>query len=171
MSDPIDRIEWLPAEKLSANDYNPNVVFNQELRLLERSILKVGWVQPIIISRDNMIIDGFHRWRLAQDSAALKAKYGGLLPCARMDVGPDVAMVVTIRMNRAKGTHVAVRMSALVKRLIDEYGWDPQQVAQEIGGTPAEVELLYQDSIFKARRIAEYRYSKAWVPIETNARK
>lgn len=155
---------------LTANDYNPNVVFNQELRLLERSIQKTGWVQPIIISRDNIIIDGFHRWRLAQDSAALKKKYGGRVPCVRMDVGPDVAMILTIRMNRAKGTHVAVRMSAVIKRLIDDYGWDPQQVALEIGGTLAEVTLLYQDSIFKARKIADYRYSKAWVPIETNAK-
>lgn len=168
MPDPIDAIEWVHAESLTANSYNPNVVFNQELRLLERSILKIGWVQPIIISRDNMVIDGFHRWMLARESKELQAKYAGLVPVARLDVGPDVAMVLTVRMNRAKGTHVAVRMSSLVKRLIDDHGWDPQQVAQEIGANLAEVELLYQDSIFKAKNIAEYRYSKAWVPYESS---
>lgn len=167
MPDPIDSIEWIDGNKLTANDYNPNVVFNQELRLLERSILRAGWIQPIIISRDNMVVDGFHRWRLAMESEALLKKYAGQVPCARLDVGMDIAMVLTIRMNRAKGTHVAVRMSSLVKRLIDEFHWDPQQVAMEIGANLPEVELLYQDSIFRARNLAEYRYSKAWVPYES----
>lgn len=166
MKDPIDCIEWLPAETLKANHYNPNVVFDQELALLERSILRTGWIQPVLISRDNIIIDGFHRWKLSLDSANLRRKYGGLVPCARLDIGPDEAMVHTIRINRAKGTHVAVRMSSIVKSLIDDHGWDPQQIALELGATREEVDLLYQDSIFKARNLADYRYSRAWVPGE-----
>lgn len=166
MNDPINRIEWVPAETLTANDYNPNMVMDQELRLLERSILKTGWVQPILVSRDLIIIDGFHRYRLSLDSVELRRKYGGLVPVARLDVDAGTAMALTVRMNRAKGTHTAVRMSALVKRLVDVEQWDPQQIAQEIGGTLAEVELLYQDDLFKHRHLSEYRYSKAWVPVE-----
>ena len=164
--EPVECIEWVDAAQLQANTYNPNMVFNTELRLLERSILKTGWTQPILISRDDIIIDGFHRWRLAQDSPALVKRYGGKVPCARLDVGPDEAMLLTIRMNRAKGTAAAFRMSAVIKRLIDEFGRDPQELAIESGGTIAEIDLLYQDSIFKARHIAEYQYSKAWEPIE-----
>ena len=162
--EPIMNIEWLPASLLVANDYNPNYVLGPELRLLERSIVRQGWVQPVLISRDNTIIDGFHRWRLSLESEQLQAKYQGQIPCARLDVDRDEAMILTVRMNRAKGSHESVRMSALVKRLIDEYAWDPQQIAQEIGANRAEVDLLYQDSIFKERNIAEYRYSYAWVP-------
>lgn len=166
-SDPIDRIEWLPAKSLKANGYNPNVVFDQELRLLETSLLTTGWVQPIIVSRDNQIIDGFHRWRLSQDSDRVKARWGGLVPCARLDVSEAEAMMMTIRMNRAKGTHVAVRMSEIVKTLIDVHHCDPQEVARGIGATRDEIDLLYQDSIFKARNLKDYRYSKAWIPVET----
>ena len=166
--DPIGNIEWRDAETLTANAWNPNVVFNMELRLLERSILKTGWVQPILITKFGTIIDGFHRWMLARESVQMKTRYNGQVPCAVLDVPEDVAMLLTVRMNRAKGTHVAVRMSTLVKALIDDHHYDVQMVADEIGATKDEVELLYQDSIFEAKHLKDYRYSRAWVPEETS---
>jgi ParB-like chromosome segregation protein Spo0J len=166
MNDPINQIEWRDAASLNANDYNPNVVFTPELRLLERSLLLTGWVQPVLITKDGTIIDGFHRSMLSRESAALKARYGGKVPCAVLDVTRDKAMILTIRMNRAKGTHVAVRMSEIVRELIDVHNCDPQEVAIEIGATRDEIELLHQDGVFKMKNIAEYRYSKAWYPAE-----
>lgn len=167
MTDPINSIEWREAKSLNANDYNPNVVFTPELKLLERSILKTGWVQPILIADDGTIIDGFHRHRLAQDSEPLKKKYNGMVPCAVMNITKAEAMILTVRMNRAKGSHVAVRMSEIVKTLLDEHGLDPQEVAQELGATKEEIDLLYQDGVFKMKNISEYKYSKAWVPSDT----
>ncbi len=164
--DPVSRIEWIDANDLTANGWNPNAVFSQELRLLERSIVKTGWTQPILVSKDNIIIDGFHRWRLSLDSPKVRAIYKGLVPCARINVGEAEAMILTVRMNRAKGTHVAVRMSDLVKKLVDEHGLDPDQIAAEIGGDRAEVDLLYQDSIFKMKNIKDYRYSRSWIPVD-----
>ena len=75
MTDPIDKIEWRVANELNSNNYNPNVVFNKELKLLELSILKQGWIQPVLILEDGTIIDGFHRAKLAQDSKEIKEKY------------------------------------------------------------------------------------------------
>ncbi len=165
-ADPIATIEWRTAEDLHANAWNPNVVFTMELRLLERSILMTGWVQPVLITKDGTIIDGFHRWMLSRESAQLKERYKGKVPCAVLDVSPAEAMLLTVRMNRAKGTHVAVRMSELVKKLVDEHGYDAQMIAAEIGATRDEVDLLYQDSIFEARNLKDYRYSRAWEPAE-----
>ena len=170
VNDPISRIEWLPADSLQANDYNPNVVQEPELKLLERSILKTGWVQPILISRDRIVIDGFHRTMLSRESKALQQRYNGLAPCVVMDVPPEEAIILTVRMNRAKGTHVAVRMHGLVRRLIDTYGLDPQQIAAEIGATRAEVDLLYQEDVFAVKNIKNYRYSQAWAPAENGIR-
>lgn len=170
MAEPIDNVKWLHAKDLHANGWNPNVVFTPELKLLERSILLCGWIQPVIINPDNMIIDGFHRWSLSKDSAALNAKYGGLLPCVIMPLSKPEAMMLTIRINRAKGTHVAVQMSEIIHQLIDEHHIDPQQIAQDIGATKQEIDLLYQDGVFKMKNIKDYKYSKAWYPIETNAK-
>lgn len=164
MQDPISKIEWRKADTLKANAYNPNVVFTPELRLLERSILQTGWVQPILITDDGTIIDGFHRWRLSLDSIPLRDRYDSMVPCAILDVSPGDAMLLTVRMNRAKGTHLAVRMSSLVRQLLDVYNYPPEQIALEIGATKEEVELLSQENIFKARNLKEYKYSKAWYP-------
>ena len=125
-----------------------------------------GWVQPILVAPDGTIIDGFHRWRLALDSEALRKRYSGKVPCAVLDVPRDKAMMLTIRMNRAKGSHVAVRMSEIVRELIDVHHCDPQEVAIELGATKDEIDLLYQDGIFKMKNIEGYRYSKAWYPAE-----
>jgi hypothetical protein len=80
-------------------------------------------------------------------------------------------MIVTIRMNRAKGTHVAVRMSEIVRTLIDQMGVLPEELAQDIGATKAEIDLLYQEGVFKMKNIKDYKYSKAWVPSDTRLEK
>jgi len=137
-----------------------------ELRLLERSILTNGWIQPIIINPDGMIIDGFHRWRISQESAGLKARFHGLVPCVVMPLTKPQAMLLTIRINRAKGTHMAFRMSEIVRELIDTHHYDPQEISVEIGATKDEVDLLYQDGVFSRKKIKDYVYSNAWYPVE-----
>ena len=169
MKEPIDNIQWIDANELEANDYNPNVVFSPELRSLERNILAIGWVQPVIASTSKIIIDGFHRTMLSRESKKLIEKYKGKVPCVLFDVPRDEAMILTVRMNRAKGSHVAVRMSEMVKELIDTHNWEQKELAQELGATPKEIDLLYQDGVFKFRNIKDYKYSKAWYPQLKNA--
>ncbi len=164
--EPISRVEWIDASELRANAYNPNAVFGPELRLLERSILRTGWVQPILISRDMEIIDGFHRWQLVLDSKRVRGKRGPMVPCVVLDVPRHEAMILTVRMNRAKGSHVAARMHLLVRELVDTHGLDLQELADEIGATVAEIELLYQRGVFDVKKIKDYRYSRAWIPVE-----
>lgn len=78
---------------------------------------------------------------------------------------------MTIRINRAKGTHVAVSMSAIVRELIEVHGLDPQQIAQEMGATMDEVHLLAQDGVFAVKNIGNWAYSQAWYPEETGSTK
>lgn len=164
-NEPLQNIRWMPAAQLNANDYNPNVVFTPELKLLQYSIIATGWVQPVLVNPDLIIIDGFHRTRLALEPPLLK-RYDGYVPCCVINVDRAGAMLMTIRINRAKGTHVALRMSAVVHELIDTHGMAPGEIAEGIGASLAEVDLLYQDGIFKARNIKDYKYGKAWYPAE-----
>lgn len=169
--DPILNIQWIHASLLEANAWNPNVVFGPELKLLERSILSLGWIQPILINPDKIIIDGFHRWKLSKDSKNIFTKYDGACPCAIINVDRPTAMIMTIRINRAKGTHVAVRMSEIVRSLIDEHGMLPEEIAQELGATMDEINLLHQDGVFKMKNIKDYKYSSAWYPSDTRLEK
>ena len=162
--EPVDNIRWVPADTLDANTWNPNRVHGAELRLLERSLLSTGWLQPLLVNPDRLIIDGFHRWRLSQDSKPVRARWKGKVPVAVLDVDRPTAMLMTIRINRAKGSHVAVEMSAIVRELISEHGVARDVIAAEIGGTKEEVDLLAQEGVFTAKNIAKWGYSKAWYP-------
>lgn len=165
--DPIDRVVWLKAADLHANDYNPNVVVTQELRLLEHAITTYGWLHPLLVSgRDTEIIDGFHRWMLAQECKLIRERYSGHVPVIKLDLSVPDRKMLTIAINRAKGTHVAVRMHAIVRELIDVHGLSRDAVCKGIGASSGEVDLLYQDGVFEARKIADHRYSKAWEPEE-----
>jgi ParB-like chromosome segregation protein Spo0J len=166
MKSPIDEIVWIQASELKANGWNPNRVHKPELKLLEHSLLKTGWIQPVLINKNNMIIDGFHRWRLSQDSKAVIEAFGGKVPTAQLPVEDDEAMAITVRINRAKGTHVAVEMHKLVLQLLTQYEWTREQVAKEIGATLDEVDTLAQEGVFAAKNIAKWSYSPAWYPIE-----
>lgn len=73
-------------------------------------------------------------------------------------------MLLTIRINRAKGSHIAIKMSDIIKELVENHGLPVEDIAKEIGGTKDEVELLLQDSIFKAKDIQNHKYSRAWKP-------
>lgn len=154
---PIDNIQWIDPNELEANTYNPNMVYPQELKLLEFSIQNQGWVQPILVNQNKEIIDGFHRWLIAK-------KNGWLVPIAILNLTEPERKLLTIRINRAKGSHIAFKMSDIIKSLVNEHGMPVKQIAKEIGATKDEIELLLMDNVFKKLRIEEHEYSKAWYP-------
>lgn len=161
---PIDNIEWIPAKELNPNDYNPNIVFTPELKLLEQSIIDTKWIQPILITKEKVIIDGFHRYSLCLNSDKVKAMTDGKVPCAVLNLSEPERMLLTIRINRAKGSHQSIKMHEIVHKLVEFYGITKEKVAKDIGATKAEVELLLQDGVFKKLGIPNHKYSKAWYP-------
>lgn len=162
---PISNIQWVDVKKLKANDYNPNVVFSKEMELLKLSILKNGWIQPILVTHEYVIIDGFHRASLAKADKKVNALTGGKVPVVIMELNEPERMLLTIRINRAKGSHVAIKMSDLIKKVVNDYGMPIEEICRQIGATKDEVELLLMDDVFKKFDITkETKYSKAWVP-------
>ena len=166
MKHPIDDIKWIEASDLKTNAWNPNVVFTPEMELLESSILDIGWAFPILTNKDNIIIDGHHRWWIALNSDKIREAFGSEVPCSQLDVDIAEAMITTVRMNRAKGSHIAIRMSSLVISLHDEHGKTVEEIAEGIGAPKEEVELLLKSHVFKTRDLDNYEYSKAWVPVD-----
>jgi ParB-like chromosome segregation protein Spo0J len=168
MNHPIENIQWLPVDELESNDYNPNVVFNQELKLLEHSLLESGWIQPILVCENESgkytIIDGFHRWSLTKLSKRINEMSKGKVPCAVLKLSEAERMLLTVRINRAKGSHVALKMHDLVTSLIKEYGLSVEDVCKGLGASKDEVNLLLAENVFKKLDIQNHKYSKAWVP-------
>lgn len=162
---PISKVQWVDVDKLQANDYNPNVVLSKEMELLKLSILKNGWIQPILATQNYVIIDGFHRASLCKFDKKVNQFTGGKVPVVVMELSEPERMLLTIRINRAKGNHVAIKMHELVARLVNDYGVPVGEIMKQIGATKDEVELLLAENVFKKHDInKETKYSKAWVP-------
>jgi len=165
--EPVENIKWIDCDALKANHYNPNRVMNAEMNLIERSILRTGWIQPILVNKNNTIIDGFHRWTLSRLSTQLREKYHGKVPCAVLDVTDAEAMVITVRINRAKGTHLAFRMSEYIRELLTKHKMPIDDLAKDIGATIEEVELLMKADVFERKDVSNWAYSEAWFPAES----
>lgn len=166
--DPISNIQWIDVNTLNPNDYNPNVVLNQELNLLKFSLLKTGWIQPILVSKDGVIIDGYHRYWLSSNDKDIISRYNFKAPCCVLDIDEAERMLLTVRINRAKGNHVAVKMHDLVSKLHNEHDYTIQDIAQSIGATKDEIDLLLKEDVFDALDIKNHKYSKAWIPKTSN---
>tara|TARA_R100000306_G_C4364835_1_gene137095 strand:+ start:556 stop:1110 length:555 start_codon:yes stop_codon:yes gene_type:complete len=162
MTQPIDAVEWVTRDTLTANGYNPNHVARPELRLLKLSIMADGWTQPIVAREDGEIVDGFHRWTIAGDPD-ISVLTGGLVPVVRLRTSlsmPD-QIASTIRHNRARGQHIIVPMADIVTSLKDEHGLSDAQVKQKLGMDSEEVERLYDTSGMPGRG-SDDDFNKGW---------
>lgn len=83
---PLASLRWVDRTLLRANDYNPNKVSEDNLRLLTQSILTNGWTLPIVARPDYTIIDGFHRWTVSGREPLLSL-LGGMVPIVIVDHG------------------------------------------------------------------------------------
>jgi ParB-like chromosome segregation protein Spo0J len=172
---PIDNIQWIDVDLLDANDYNPNVVIGPEMRLLKLSLLKQGWIQPVLVAETAngryLIIDGFHRSTLAKVDEDLRAKFGTAVPCAVLDITDAERKMLTVRINRAKGSHVAARMHELVTSLVRDHAVPIPQLCEELGADRSEIDLLLQESVFTKLEIPDHAYSRAWVPADRSGKR
>ena len=135
---PVLNVKMIDIEKVVANDYNPNKVSRDNLKLLLQSILTNGWTLPIVVRPDYTIIDGFHRWTVAGQEP-LKTKLAGRVPVVIVEHKESSEDIYgTITHNRARGTHLLEPMKAIVKRLFAE-GKSAQEIARQLGMRPEEV--------------------------------
>lgn len=149
-ADPVDFVEWVPADEVHANDYNPNTVAPPEMELLRLSILADGYTQPIVTMPEgdgtHQVIDGFHRHRVGRECADVTARVHGYLPVVhirsdRTDKSDRIA--ATIRHNRARGKHRVDAMSDIVVEL-KRRNWSEDKIGRELGMEPDEVLRLCQ---------------------------
>jgi ParB-like chromosome segregation protein Spo0J len=134
---PVDRVRWVPIEKVHANDYNPNSVALMEMQLLYVSIKHDGFTQPVVTvydaERDRyVIVDGFHRYSIMKRYPDICERNHGLLPIVVLDKPLNDRMASTIRHNRARGKHSITGMSALVVDMLNN-GWSDERVCGELG--------------------------------------
>ena len=135
---PLSTLQWVERDSLKPNDYNPNKVSQENLKLLRQSILTNGWTLPIVVRPDYGIIDGFHRWTVAGEEP-LRSMLDGKVPVVIVcheDEAEDI--YGTITHNRARGTHLLEPMKAIVKRLLNQ-GKTVEEISRQLGMKAEEV--------------------------------
>ena len=159
---PLQSLHWVDRDRLSPNDYNPNVVSKENLELLKQSILTNGWTLPIVVRPDYTIIDGFHRWMVSGEEP-LRSMLDGEVPVVIVDHKDEAANIYgTVTHNRARGTHLLEPMKAIVKRLIDSWK-TVSEISKQLGMRPEEIFRLsdFSREEFLEFIIKERSYSKA----------
>lgn len=160
---PLNSLQWVDRTKLRANDYNPNVVNEDNLALLIQSIMTNGWTLPIVVRPDYTIIDGFHRWTVSGREPLL-TKLGGKVPVVIVDHKErSEDMYGTITHNRARGTHLLEPMKNIVKELLDA-GKSVDEISKQLGMKPEEIFRLSdfsKEDFLKMMTEGKRKYSKA----------
>ncbi len=162
---PVDCVLWVPIEKVEANDYNPNAVAMQEMKLLYTSIVHDGYTQPIVTIYDKdkdkyVIVDGFHRYSVTKYNKDLCELNHGCVPVVVIDKDINDRMASTIRHNRARGRHSIDGMSTVVMKML-ENGWGDTDICNELGLEPEELVRLKHITGY-SKLYAGKEFSKAW---------
>lgn len=162
---PISNVQIVDHDLLKPNDYNPNKVSEENLKLLEQSIETNGWTLPIVVRPDMTIIDGFHRWTVS-GREPLRSKLGGKVPIVIVDhKDHDEDIYGTITHNRARGQHLLEPMKKIVKELLDN-GKTVPEISKQLGMRPEEIFRLSdfsREDFLRMLTEGHTQYSKAYV--------
>lgn len=164
---PVDLVQWVPIDKVRANDYNPNSVAKIEMNLLFTSIKHDGYTQPVVTFYDKdkdqyIIVDGFHRYSTMKNSKYLRELNHNLLPVVVIEKSMNDRRASTVRHNRARGSHSVEGMSDLVYQMLKD-GWSDVQICNELGMEADELIRLKYVTGF-AKLYEKKEFNKAWTP-------
>ena len=160
-------ISLVDNRQLKIPKWGANSILRPEKMLLKTSMIDYGWIQPMVVKKsDNTIIDGYQRYLISIDEEKFIKKYGRLVPVIYKDVDEVEAIIMHIRLNRARGIINAYALSRAVKRLIASGKYDENDLSNLFLMHDDEIDLLMSDGLLKKKNWQKYEYSRAWVPIE-----
>lgn len=183
-------ISYVPVTQVGPNLYNPNRQTDHDFELLLRSMEDDGFTQPVIVrEKDNMIVDGEHRWMawivlnaLAREGKTvsdvssshlndlrdrrlelLEEMEDVLFPVVMTDMTDEQMRISTLRHNRARGSE-DLELGANVLKDLRELG--ASEWAQEaLMLTDEEMQVLLDD-IPAPEALAGEEYEEGWEPTE-----
>lgn len=163
---PVDFVRWIPLEMVTPNEYNPNSVAREEMRLLYISIASDGYTQPTVVIWNAErklfeIVDGFHRYYVMKTNKDIYQRTGGRLPCVVIEKDINDRMASTVRHNRARGKHSVQGMSHLVFQML-ENGWEDAEICNQLGMNAEELLRLKHITGF-SKLFENVEYRRAWM--------
>lgn len=143
---PVAKMALIHVSRVQANDYNPNSVAGQEMKLLHTSIKSDGYTQPIVAIYDPevdkyIIVDGFHRYTTMRRFQDLQETTSAYLPVVVLEKSIADRIASTVRHNRARGKHSVQGMGNLVFQML-EAGDNDATICNKLGLEAEELARL-----------------------------
>jgi ParB/RepB/Spo0J family partition protein len=142
----VDKI-LVPEERVTS------VLDEEILSELEESIKQHGILQPLQVAEVNgqyVLIDGLHRLQIAK-KLGMKT-----VPCIIQKMSEDQLLVVNLIMNRQRGKSNPAQEALILKKLIDEYGYDFDKAAQVLGMSRATADKYYRIAAYCSEKVLDY---------------
>lgn len=152
-------------ELIVANNYNPNHVPKDKMRLLRQSIRDNGFCFPIVTIFDEaeqrfVVVDGFHRKTMGAPEW-MDLDY---IPLVYVDHDISKRMYATVQFNKARGVH-QVDLDAEVIRALIEQGKTEDEISTHLG---IDIETIhrYKQLTGIAALFKNSTYSTPWATVE-----
>jgi len=124
--------------EITANDYNPNFMPEEKYEALKESIRLFDYLQPILIDKDNNIIDGYHRWTACEEVG--KKEIQCVVFTGKKEDLIEYKKLLTISMNNIRGENDFDKFQAVLKDIADNI--DTESISKLTG-----IETNYIESI------------------------
>jgi ParB-like chromosome segregation protein Spo0J len=137
------KIELVDPRRLNPSAYNPRKISAHAMKLLCRSIVKFGFIDPVQVQKkgDN-IIGGHQRVKAAIQSGL------GSIPIVRLDLADRDAKLLNLALNAEYGAVDVPKLSFLLKELklggaeMELTGYDAQRIEELTSDTAAALEEI-----------------------------
>jgi len=142
----IDKI-LIPEERVTS------VMDEEILQELEQSIKTHGILQPLQLADVDgklVLVDGLHRLVIAK-KLGMKT-----VPAIVKKMTEDQLLITNLIMNRQRGRSNPVQESMVLKKLVDEYGYDFDKAAHMLGMSRSTADKYYRIGSYCSQKVLEY---------------
>ncbi len=142
-------IEQIEIGLIQPNDYNPNNVDQSTMTLLKDFIEREGFLQPIIIKKDPvnegkyLIVDGEHRFLV------MKELGHETIPSIVVEKDDDMAKVLTVTMNKFRGSFDTIKLASVLADLRKSYSDD--ELSKLLGFRKEELDAMQDIADFEEK--------------------
>lgn len=110
--------EQIKVDDLKPSEYNPRSMSKFDMENLKKSLKEYGFVEPIVINKDNTVIGGHQRLQAAI--------YLGMeeVPCFRVDISKTREKALNLSLNKIHGDWDTDLLASVMKELSLEESFD-----------------------------------------------
>ncbi len=134
MPEPI--FEIVDINTLTPRKGNPNEFTEDLTKSLDYSIDKYGFLQPLVVNQDGIIVDGFHRYDVLKEKGIEQVRVSRVFT-----KNEEELRLLSQALNKVRGQHDLKKDISEMEIL---YGYDPNELKSLLGVDETGLDLMRQ---------------------------